>query len=79
MALWNEQQIGVFQGVRFKTGAANSLDFCDKVFLLFALEAEIGGGEKQSTTWKRFKFQNKKIFKESMFSTFKQKPLIKLG
>ena len=67
MALWNEQQIGVFQGVRFKTGTENSLNFCDKLFLLFDLEAEIGGGEEQSTTWKRFKFKNKKIFKESMF------------
>jgi len=36
--------------VRFKTGAANSLDLCDKAFLLFALEAKIGGGEEQSTT-----------------------------
>ena len=67
MALWNEQQIGVFQSVRFKTGAANSLDLCDKVFLLFALEAEIGGGEEQSTTWKNLNFRIKKYLKKVCF------------
>lgn len=51
IALWNEQQIGSFQGVRFETGAANSLYFCDKGFPTFFFRDWDGGGELLK--WKR--------------------------
>lgn len=44
IALWNDQQIGAFQGVRFEIGAANSLHFCDMVFLFFRLETRMEQG-----------------------------------